>query len=440
MKVKQNEIVYAGGRQTAEELVIRVVKPVAGSYLTALWNHYAFKKNKSERNDNTSAIHLLSRYFTIILFSLAAITSAYWYFNDPSKIVNSVSAMLIVACPCALLLSATFTNGNILRILGLNGLHLRDATVIEQMAETDHIVFDKTGTLTSSSATEVGSTGHQMSNEELDVLYTVVRQSNHPVSKALEVWLGPRKIVPLTSWSEISGGGLHATMDKGTIRVGSRVFVGLEDNGGDEKASVYVRFGEQVSAIHLQSLLREGVPGLVSKIKNKYSLSLLSGDNDKHRTFFSDLFGEKGRLLFEQKPMDKLAYVEALQQKGAHVMMIGDGLNDAGALQQSNVGISFADDINNFTPACDAIFNARNISSFYSLLQLANASGRIIRISFIVSIVYNVFGLYFAMQGVMKPVVAAILMPCSTISIVIISSGLSNFIAWRRGLAVKSAL
>ncbi len=119
-------------------------------------------------------------------------------------------------------------------------------------------------------------------------------------------------------------------------------------------------------------------------------------------------------------------------------MMIGDGLNDAGALQQSNVGITIADDINNFTPACDAIFDAHKMNSFASLLDLAKLSGSFVKISFVVSIVYNVVGLYFATRGLMKPVIAAILMPCSTLSIVIISSGLSNLAAWRKGLTVNA--
>jgi len=124
------------------------MKPVAGSYLTSLWDHFAFKKNKIQENKEKSIVHILSKHFTIILLSLALITTVYWAINDPSKIISSVSAMLIVACPCALLLSATFTNGILLRIFSANGLFLRNASVIEQMGKIDHIVFDKTGTLT----------------------------------------------------------------------------------------------------------------------------------------------------------------------------------------------------------------------------------------------------------------------------------------------------
>ncbi len=191
--------------------------------------------------------------------------------------------------------------------------------------------------------------------------------------------------------------------------------------------------------MHLLPAFRDDMPPMIDKLKNRYSLSLLSGDNDKQRKLLEGLFDKNSELLFEQKPVDKLNYIQSLQAKGKKVMMIGDGLNDAGALQQSNVGITLADDINNFTPACDAIFNAGKINVFTSLLDMAKLSGSIVRASFIVSILYNAAGLYFAMQGLLKPVVAAILMPCSTISIVIISSGVSNLIAWRKGLRIKAA-
>ena len=119
--------------------------------------------------------------------------------------------------------------------------------------------------------------------------------------------------------------------------------------------------------------------------------------------------------------------------------MIGDGLNDAGALQQSNVGVTLADDINNFTPSCDAILDAKKLSSLPSILKLARSAQWIIRMSFAISIFYNLIGLYFATQGLLKPVSAAILMPCSTLSIVIITSGVSSLLAWRSGLTLKAS-
>ena len=170
----------------------------------------------------------------------------------------------------------------------------------------------------------------------------------------------------------------------------------------------------------------------------RYKLSVLSGDNDSQKSIINDLFEGKSDLLFNQKPIDKLHYIESLQKEDKCVLMIGDGLNDAGALQQSNVGITLADDINNFTPSCDAILDAKRFAFLPAILKLATASRYIIGFSFAISIVYNIIGLFFAMQGKLRPMVAAILMPCSTLSIVIISIGVSSLVAYVIGLSLKS--
>ena len=439
VEVGQEEMVYAGGKQKGEQLTIQIVKPVAGSYLTSLWNHYAFTNNKSEKNDRESIIHILSKYFTFILFGLAIITAIYWYNVDPSKIINRVSAMLIVACPCALLLSATFTNGNIMRIFSGNGLYLRDASVIEQLGNINQVVFDKTGTITQGTSDNFICSGHQLTPWEKDLLYTVVLPSKHPNSKALAKWLGSRSPVEISEWNELSGKGISACAGTTDILVGSAPFTGVQSEATKaEKASVYVRINDKVTSFHLQSVFRDGVPQIIPVLSHNYKLSLLSGDNDKQIRVLGELFGSKSELLFEQKPIDKLKYIESLQRNGKCVMMIGDGLNDAGALQQSNVGVTLADDVNNFTPSCDAILDAGKFNLLPSILKLARSARLVIRASFIVSIVYNVIGLYFAMQGMLKPVSAAILMPCSTLSIVIITSGVSSLIAWRSGLSLKT--
>ena len=439
IEVLPSEMVYAGGKQKGEQLTIQIVKPVAGSYLTSLWNHYAFAKNKTEKNDKESVIHILSKYFTFILFGLAIITAIYWYNVDPSKIINSVSAMLIVACPCALLLSATFTNGNIMRIFSNNGLYLRDPSVIEQLGNIDQIVFDKTGTITQSANDNFFCSGHQLTTWEKDLLSSVVAPSKHPSSKALAAWLGNRSQVAISDWDEIPGKGLFANAGVVNILVGSAAFTGVNGKvAEDEKATVYVRINDKIAAFHQQSVFRDRVPQVIPALSQDYQLSLLSGDNDKQMGVLSELFGRRSELRFEQKPIDKLRYIESLQGGGRHVMMIGDGLNDAGALQQSNVGVTLADDINNFTPSCDAILDAKKIGLLPSILKLAKGARSVIRLSFVISIAYNIIGLYFATQGLLKPVSAAILMPCSTLSIVIITSGVSSLIAWRHGLSLKT--
>src|ERR1017187_3515325 len=141
------------------------------------------------------------------------------------------------------------------------------------------------------------------------------------------------------------------------------------------------------------------------------------------------LFGDDVEIRFNQSPSDKLNYVQYLQKQNLKVLMIGDGLNDAGALKQSDVGISVSDDINNFSPACDGILDAGSFSKITSILSIANASSRIIYASFIIALLYNIAGLSYAVQGTLSPVVAAILMPVSSITIIVFTTGISNLIA-----------
>ena len=435
VKIGQGETVYAGGRQIGEQITIQIIKPVAGSYLTSLWNHYSFARDKGEKNDERSVIHVLSKYFTVVLLGLALLTALFWAFKDPSVIIPSVSAMLIVACPCALLLSATFTNGNLLRLFSNNGLFLRDATIIEQLGNIDHIVFDKTGTLTQGNyAAYLGS--DKLTDDEKALVYSVVVSSQHPYSKALATFLGHCTLQQVASWKEHAGKGLEATVNGRQVLVGSAEFV--HEPRPASAANVYVRIDQKTYAFCVFPKFRDAIPSVIPALGREYELSLLSGDNNKQETFLRGLFGKKSTLLFRQQPVDKLVVVERIQRKGKKVMMVGDGLNDAGALQQSNVGVTLADDINNFTPACDAILDAKRLRFLPALLKLGKSGRTIINSSFIVSILYNIIGLTIAMQGKMSPMIAAILMPASTLTIILITSCTSSIIAKGLGLSLKS--
>ncbi|MCG8474181.1 MAG: HAD-IC family P-type ATPase, partial [Cytophagales bacterium] len=133
-------------------------------------------------------------------------------------------------------------------------------------------------------------------------------------------------------------------------------------------------------------------------------------------------FPAGSKLRFSQSPQSKLEFVESLQQQEARVMMLGDGLNDAGALKQSHVGIAVTEDIGAFTPACDAILDAKELMKLDSFLGLARKTKKVIVMSFTISFLYNLIGLAFAVSGNLTPVFAAILMPISSISVVAFST------------------
>lgn len=417
VKVAEGEKLYAGGRQVEGEITLRLEKKVAGSYLTSLWNNSVFARDKVAEGRAENSIHRLSRFFTIILFSLAALTALYWATHDPARILNAVTAMLIVACPCALLLCAAFTNGNLLRLFSKAGLYLRDASVIELLSRIDTLAFDKTGTLTTGSEVKCNPS---LSLEQQSLLYSVVRGSHHPVSRALSAHLQGVEVLPVADWKEMAGRGIEAIVSGKKVRIGNAAFVGVEAS----EVQVYARIEEETFAFIIAPQLRKGLAEMMIRLRKRFKLLLLSGDQPRQQAALQNLMGENSQLLFNQQPVEKLQSIERLQQNGHRVLMLGDGLNDAGALQQSNVGITLAEDINNFTPACDAILDAQRLHQLPQFLALARWGRFVIRLTFAVSVLYNLVGLYFAVQGTLNPMIAAILMPCSTLTIVLLSTGI----------------
>ena len=180
---------------------------------------------------------------------------------------------------------------------------------------------------------------------------------------------------------------------------------------------------------------RPGLEQTVHQIKDQqYELHVLSGDHDAEKNNLQQLFGKNTTLLFQQSPQQKLSYIQSLQSQHKNVLMLGDGLNDAGALMQSNVGIAVSDNTAQFTPACDAILDGTCVNKLDKFLQFAKAGKKIVTASFILSIIYNVVGLSFAVSAQLSPMVAAILMPASSISIVLLVTLLSNIVARKKGL------
>jgi len=424
------EIVYAGGKQTGAMIEILVIKEVAQSYLTGLWSRDEFKKSPVKKQ--VSFVHLLSRYFTYIVFVIAAVSGIYWYFKDPTVVWNVITAVLIVACPCALLLSNTFTNGNILRILSRNKLYLRNAETIETIAEVDHIVFDKTGTLTDSKIHDVDYSGESLTPSQQRLVGALAAQSNHPLSKAVSSHLGIQNLPPVKGYKEIAGKGIEGFVDGELVTLGSEQFI-TGRNHSAEGSTVFVAIENKTYGyFKICNHFRESIPALINSLGYTHKISVISGDNASSRIYLNRIVPVNAELLFDQKPENKLEYIKKLQASGKKVMMVGDGLNDAGALKQSDVGIAVTEDSNSFTPASDGIMAAAKLNRLKEFIDLCVSNRRIVMASFVLSIVYNIIGIFFAVQGALTPMVAAILMPSSSLSILLITFGTSNLLARMR--------
>lgn len=425
--IKQSgDKLFAGGKQTAGAIEMEVISTISQSYLTQLWSNDVF--NKTEDITIKNITDSISKYFTIGILVIAISAGIFWYFHNASMAINVVTAVLIIACPCALALSAPFAIGNMLRIFGYKNFYLKNADTIENMSKIDTIIFDKTGTITSSNKAKIVYEGKKLSSEELPMIKSMLRASNHPLSRALYHYI---TVEPLTSnlinFEEILGKGIKATINNKDIKLGSASFVESSIYNTNETA-IHVKINAEVKGCFLfQNTYRKGMKQVFKLFSKKYNLVILSGDNDGEKMYLKRLLPKNIHFKFNQKPEDKLKFIKHLQEKGEKVMMIGDGLNDAGALAQSNVGIVISEDVNVFSPACDAILDAKLFNNLPNFLTLANKTISIIKASFILSLCYNIIGMYFALTGQLTPVIAAILMPLSSISIVTFVTILTNW-------------
>jgi len=424
---KSGDKIFAGGRQTGSVVEMEVLSSVSQSYLTQLWSNEVFVK-KDDR-DYKTLTDTISNYFTPVLLVIATVALAIWIFIDVPTAFNVFTAVLIVACPCALALSAPFTLGNVLRIMGNRKLYLKNATVIEQMAKVDTIVFDKTGTITTDKKSTITYEGDFIDAKELAYIKTVLRGSNHPLSRRLYDSLPIAQLLQIDAFKEITGKGIEGVIDGVVIKIGSAAFVG-NDTETSMQTSVHVSINRNyLGKYTFDNQYRDGLKQLFAELGKKYELKILSGDNEGELEALQDILPVNTQLIFNQKPEQKLAFIQQLQQQCKNVMMVGDGLNDAGALAQSNVGISISENVNVFSPACDGILDASQFKKIAWYLKFAKNAINIIKMSFTLSLLYNIIGLSFALTGKLQPLTAAIIMPLSTITIVSFVTLMSNYYA-----------
>jgi len=428
VKAKRGDSVYAGGRLIGEPVTFRVEKRTSQSHLTSLWNNDAFRKVTDNRYQKI--IDRAARNFTWIVLGIAVVTAIYWQITQPSQMWLVLTSVLMVACPCALALAAPFTYGNMLRVFGRNHFYLKNAEVIERLASIDAIVFDKTGTVTHGRKPDVWFFG-SLSLEDLRSIKLLTSASTHPLSEAVTNSIEEVAAENVIDFKELPGRGIEGIVGGKFYRVGSAEFTGSVHRERDASC-VFVSIDNELKGyFSIRVAVRKNIKGMLERLGKK-CFALLSGDNESDRTTMASLFSPSVTLLFNQSPHDKLDYIRALQQQAGKVMMVGDGLNDSGALKQSDVGIAVTDSTGVFTPSCDGILYGEKINSLDVFIYLAKSSLTILKTAFVISFLYNAIALGFAVTGNLTPLVAAILMPLSSISVVAFASFAVNFIAHKK--------
>ena len=421
----KNDKIFAGGKYFGETIRLKSIRDVNQSYLTSLWNKDAFTKHNKTTSLATKTNNI-SRYFIWAVLILSSVTALIWSFIDYTQIVNVLVSVLIVACPCALALSIPFTYGNTMQKMGRNKLYLKNTDVVENLAHVTDVVFDKTGTITHTNSKVERYEGKKLNKEEISIIVSLAYQSTHPLSKSIYSYLADSNInrVELSNFVTYTGKGIEAKVSNETYRLGSSSFVSAKTDSQINQTSVFLsKNGEVLGTFFFENKYREGLSQTIQELKsNGLSLHVLSGDNDNEKAYLAQVLGGEKHLHFNQKPEDKLDYIAQLQQKGKKVMMVGDGLNDSGALKQSDVGIVISENVYNFSPASDAILDASEFARLPRFISLSRFALKVLKASFGFSFLYNSIGFGFAALNLLTPLIAAVLMPLSSITVVFLTT------------------
>lgn len=426
VKGNKNEIIYAGGKNRGTEIMVQLTKKPDSSYLTQLWN----KDGKEKKESINTIADAVSKYFTFAVLFITLGTLILWMIADPSKIWTSVTAVLIVACPCALALTIPFTLGNSIRYLGRKSIYLKNTFVIEKLAKVNSIAFDKTGTLTQLNSKNIQY--HSLNGEDLkyyaSVIKSITQNSTHPISMSIASFLSKSETVNITDFKETSGIGVEANFEGKRFRIGK-----IESFSEiDKKGSVGLFIDNAlIGYFVIQPSFRDGISSLNKNLKDlNFKQHMISGDTEREDEAVSALLHFDSKK-YRVTPPEKKELIQSIQSNNENVAMIGDGLNDAGALLESDVGIAVSDDVNYFVPACDVIVDGRSVRYLDKLLRFSKINMRIIKYGFILSFVYNIIGLSFAISGTLSPIIAAILMPVSSITVVAFTS-ISSRLSYHR--------
>jgi Cu+-exporting ATPase len=434
---KQKEHLFAGGKLTSATAQLMVTEAVNQAYLQDLWN--TVPTSKSDKKI-TNIIDAVSQRFTLTIVVIAIFGFFFWlFYADFNKALEVFTAILIVACPCALALAAPFTYGNASRIFSNINVYLKETSIVERLSKIKQLVFDKTGTLTQKDGAEVKFMGENLDEYTQKAIRSIVSCSLHPLSKTLAEHLTTSASLEVLNFEEVDGKGIKAILNGEDYVIGSMSWliqngVDLHEVQDSQRSSVHIAKNHiYLGYFEFGNAYRNQLLEQIKQLGKRYQISILSGDGNYEETFLRQQLESVITLAFHQSPEQKEAFIQKLKSNtGEEVMMLGDGINDAIALKASDIGVAITEDTGSFTPNSDIIMHANSLVKLPQILQYGKDCMHVLYMCLMVSLLYNLIGLGFAFSGWLTPLVAAILMPLSSITVVMVAVGFTNYFARKR--------
>lgn len=373
---------------------------------------------ESGRSRYTSLADRAAKLYAPGVHILSALAFLGWliWSGDMRVSLNIAAAVLIITCPCALGLAVPAVTTAASGRLFSKGLLIKNATALERLAEVDTVVFDKTGTLTTGKP-KLTNWG-DLTREQKSIAYALANGSQHPLSLAIaEVACGEGcPMAALSERIERPGFGTEATFGDQHVRLGRPDWIGLAADGDEICAALEASDGATV-LLKFTDTARKGAAGTLAALRDQgLRVVLLSGDRPAAVAAFAarmDIADWHAAML----PEDKADFVAELGEQGRHVLMIGDGLNDTAALASAHVSISPAQALDAARAASDMVLLGQDLSPIADAVAVARQATRRIRENFQIATIYNVVAVPLAVAGLATPLIAALAMSTSSISV-----------------------
>jgi Cu2+-exporting ATPase len=437
--VSPGSVVEAGTENLQAVLTVRATAAAADTRFAAISR--AVAEAAQSRTPIVQFANRVGGWFVVVVLVLAAITAVVWWVRDPTRITSSVVSLLIVACPCALALATPLALAVAIGRLARHCVLIREGDCLERIAKPGTIFFDKTGTLTEGRMRVTEWSGDR---EPLSAVAAIEKSINHPIAKAVcqcadqhHAELRDAVEVHQTVGQGVSGivqgaqyviGGTRVARDRG-LDVSQHWQQPIERIRGTGASPIVVIREDQIVAVFgVTDPIRSRAADVVQYYRSRgWRIGIVSGDDQRTvdhvaRQLDIDLELARGELL----PDEKLQAIEAVSGDQP-VVMVGDGVNDAAALAAADVGIAISGGAAASLSAAPVMIGDGNLEKVIMLADAASRTRRGIRQNFAISIGYNVIAVILAMMGIITPLLAALLMPVSSVTVLALTLARPTF-------------